>query len=182
MKFGPIEKKNKQGRTITLRNAEVEDAEALLTFLKITTSETPFLIREPDEVSLTLEQEEAFLKSLIESERELLMIAEIDGRHVGNCSLMQIMPYRRYAHRCSVAIALYQEFCGVGIGEIMMQTLLDLAKKIGYEQAELEVVSNNERAISLYEKLGFETFGHLPDNMKYADNSYVDAEWMMKKL
>ncbi|SFQ49832.1 hypothetical protein SAMN04487928_1692, partial [Butyrivibrio proteoclasticus] len=32
------------------------------------------------------------------------------------------------------------------------------------------------------EKLGFEKFGTFPDNMKYADRSYMDAYWMMKKL
>ena len=34
----------------------------------------------------------------------------------------------------------------------------------------------------MYEKLGFEKFGTFPDNMKYADGTYMDANWMMKKL
>ena len=33
-----------------------------------------------------------------------------------------------------------------------------------------------------YEKLGFEKHGTFPDNMKFADGSYMDAYWMMKKL
>ncbi len=28
----------------------------------------------------------------------------------------------------------------------------------------------------------FEKYGTFPDNMKYADGSYMDAYWMMKKL
>ena len=64
----------------------------------------------------------------------------------------------------------------------MLEMVLDIAKKAGYEQAELEVIANNKPAIALYEKLGFQKYGTFPDNMKYADGSYVDAYWMMKKF
>lgn len=60
--------------------------------------------------------------------------------YLKNCSLMNIAPYKkRYGHRCGLAIALYQEYCGCGIGKVMIETVLDVAKKEGYEQAELEV-------------------------------------------
>lgn len=182
MRFTAKEFTDKLGRTIVLRNAEVSDAADLLDYLKITTSETPYLIREPDEVTLTIEQQEKFLASKISEERELMLIATIDGKHIGNCSLMEIAPYRRYSHRCEVAIALYQKYCGCGIGKIMMQTVLDIAKDLGYEQAELEVISDNKTAIALYEKLGFQKYGCFPKNMKYADGTYADADWMMKQL
>lgn len=182
MRFDPVEVKDKTGRTVVLRSAETSDAEDLIRYLKITTEETPFLLREPDEVCLTLEQEEHFIASRIDAERELMLIAVMDGKQIGSCSLMSSGPYKRYAHRCSIAIALYQEFCGRGIGNRMMRTVLDLAKKIGYEQAELEVISGNEGAIAFYRKLGFEKYGTFPDHMKYADGQYADAYWMMKKL
>lgn len=182
MKFGPIECRDKKGRTVILRNAEVSDAEDLIKYLKVTSGETSFLIREPHEICITVEKEENFIKGRIEAERELMLIATIDGEHVGNCSLMSIGSYKRYAHRCEVAIALYQKFCGAGIGEMMLQTVLDAAKQIGYEQAELEVISDNIGAISLYKKLGFEKYGCFPSNMKYDNGQYADADWMMKRL
>ena len=64
----------------------------------------------------------------------------------------------------------------------MLQTVLDVAKMLGYEQAELEVVASNEAAIQLYKSIGFEIYGTFPDNMKYKDGTYVDTYWMMKKL
>lgn len=60
--------------------------------------------------------------------------------------------------------------------------VLHVAKKAGYEQAELEVISDNKPAVALYEKLGFKIYGTFPDNIKYADGTYADAYWMMKKL
>ena len=76
--------KDKKGRDIFLRSAEEKDAEALIDYMKITAAETPFLLREPDEISLTIEQEQAFIKAKKDSENELLLIAEIGGRHIGN--------------------------------------------------------------------------------------------------
>lgn len=174
--------KDKKGRDVLLRSAEEKDAEALIDYMKITAAETPFLLREPDEISLTIEQEQAFIKAKKDSENELLLIAEAGGRHIGNASLMSAGGFKRYRHRCEIAIALYQEYCGLGIGKAMLEMVLDIAKKAGYEQAELEVIANNKPAIALYEKLGFQKYGTFPDNMKYADDSYADAYWMMKKL
>lgn len=182
MKFDAVDIKDKLGRTVVLRSAETSDAEALIEYLKVTTGETPYLIREPEEVTITLEQEKNFIENKIEAERELMLVATINGKHIGNCSLMSVAPYKRYAHRCEVAIALYQEYCGCGIGKAMMQTVLDVAKNLGYEQAELEVISDNKSAIEMYEKLGFEKHGLFPNNMKYSDGSCADADWMMKRL
>ena len=182
MEFGEISIKDKLGRTVILRNARPEDSAALIEYLKTTSAETPYLIREPEEITITEEQENKFIQAKIDAERELMLVAFIDGKHIGNCSLMSIAPYKRYSHRCDVAIALYKEFCGCGIGKALLQTVLDVAKNIGYEQAELEVMAENKDAIAMYEKLGFEKFGTFPDNMKYADGSYMDAYWMMKKL
>lgn len=182
MKFNSIQFKDKLGREVILRSAEESDAAALIDYLKITATETPYLIRKSEEVTLTIEQEKSFIKRVKDAEKELLLIAVIDGKHIGNCSLMGIGPYKRYAHRCGIAIALYQEYCGYGIGKIMMQTVLDEAKKLGYEQAELEVISDNKGAIALYEKLGFEKYGSFPKSVRYLDGTYADADWMMKTL
>ncbi len=44
MRFGSVEIKDKKGRTILLRNAEIKDAQNLIEFMKASTAETPFLI------------------------------------------------------------------------------------------------------------------------------------------
>lgn len=173
---------DKLGRTVVLRNAKPEDSAELIKYLKATSAETSYLIREPDEITINEEDEKQFINAKIAAERELMLVAFIDGKHIGNCSLMSIAPYRRYSHRCDVAIALYKEYCGCGIGKAMLETILDVAKSVGYEQAELEVMAENKNAIVMYEKLGFKKFGTFPDNMKYDDGSYMDAYWMMKKI
>ena len=84
MIFKPLKVIDKTGYEVILRNAEITDSENLLRYLKVTTSETPYLIREPDEVTLTLEQEQNFIQRIMDSDRELLLVAIIDGKHIGN--------------------------------------------------------------------------------------------------
>nr|WP_022755729.1 hypothetical protein [Butyrivibrio fibrisolvens] len=43
-------------------------------------------------------------------------------------------------------------------------------------------MAEKKDAVALYEKLGFEKYGTFPNNMKYADGTYMDAYWLMKKL
>ena len=66
---------------------------------------------------------------------------------------------RRVRHRCGFAIALKQQYCDAGLGTAMMEYALSLAKAMGYEQVELEVVDGNDRAKHLYEKMGFKETG-----------------------
>ena len=182
MRYGPVFIKDKFGRDVELRNAEVSDSAEMIKYLKTICGETPYVIRDPDEINLTLEQEQKILQNKIDSEDELLLVALVEDKHVGNCSLMSFGDLRRYRHRCSVAIALYQEYCGLGIGRQMMDTVLRAAKDLGYEQAELEVNSSNANAIALYESMGFVKYGTYPDSDKFADGTYGDSYWMMKKL
>lgn len=181
MIFTPKTVFDKQGREITLRSAGPEDAEALLEYLKTTAGETPFLVREPDEVTLTVPEERELLAKKEAAENELMLLAICSGKHAGNAAFSS-PERRRFSHRCSVAIALYREFWGAGIGEILLRAVLDEAAACGCEQAELEVAADNERAIALYKKLGFEIYGRQPRSMKYADGSYTDFLWMMKPL
>ena len=82
MIFKPLKVTDRTGYEVILRNAEINDAENLLRFLKITTSETPYLIREPDEVTLSLEQAQSFIQRIMDSDRELMLVAIIDGKHI----------------------------------------------------------------------------------------------------
>lgn len=182
MKFAILKAIDKTGQEVILRSAEKSDAESLLKYLKTTAAETPYLMRESEEITLSIKEEEEFIQRIEDSERELMLVAIVDGKHIGNCSLMSMGNFKRYRHRCDVAIALYQEYCGRGIGKMMLEVILRVAKELGYEQAELEVVADNKNAIAMYEKLGFEKYGVLPHNVKYSDGKYADTYWMMRQL
>ena len=172
----------KDGRTCILRPVSVNDAEAMLEYLRIASSETPFLLRNGDEVTYTIESEQQLLENKRNNPREIMMAAEVDGIIAGNCGIVSNGNLRRIYHRCGFAIALKQAYWKLGIGSAMMDYAFSLAKEMGYEQVELEVVDGNNRAKSLYEKYGFIETGKIIHALKYDDGTYRDEYKMIKFL
>ena len=61
MLYKSIIVKDRTGKEIELRNAVVQDAEALIEYLKKTNAESPYLICEPEEITLSIEQEKEII-------------------------------------------------------------------------------------------------------------------------
>jgi len=66
----------KNDRTCTLRSVEAKDAKAMIEYLRIVSSETPFLLRNEDEVTYTIEADERLLENKRNDPREIMMVAE----------------------------------------------------------------------------------------------------------
>lgn len=182
MKFKNRNIKLKDGRNCVLRPTHPDDSEQMIEYLKITAAETPFLLRYPEEVTYTLEEEKEILKHLLESGDSIMMVAVVDGKIAGNCSINSIGNKRKIQHRCSFGIALKKEFWNLGIGTAMIEYISELAKQAGYEQMELEVVDGNDNAKRLYEKCGFVETGKHLRALKYDDGTYRDEFIMSRKL
>ena len=172
----------RDGRTCVLRSAVPADAEEMRAYLTATSAETPFLLRGPQDDVPNTDEERAFLQSCLDQPRGQMQTIRVDGTLAGSCRLSPEGSVTRSRHRCGVAIALYQTYCGLGIGRYALETLIEAAKRIGYEQMELSVVRGNGRAQHLYERLGFQAYGLLPHAMKYPDGSYADEILMIKSL
>lgn len=172
----------RDSRECTVRNAEISDAPELIDYLKKVSSQSRYLVREENETDLTLKQEEEFILSRLNSENSLMLVACIDGKIIGTCSIGPVSSLSRFSHRCTVGIAVFKEYCGLGIGSLLMQKALKAAESCGFEQAELEVVSTNKPAIALYKKCGFTSYGERPYAMKYADGTYANELLMIKML
>jgi len=67
---------------------------------------------------------------------------------------------------------------GKGIGELLIDALLEKAKAIGYKRLSLWTTDNQEVARSLYKKLGFSLISETP-NSSFAIGS-SDEFWQME--
>ena len=80
----------RDGTPVLLRSPEVKDAQALLDFLKLTAGESDNLLRAPGEITMTLQQEEAFLDALLVDERRVMVNAYIGDGLAGNVTLFPV--------------------------------------------------------------------------------------------
>ena len=110
------------------------------------------------------------------------MAAIVDGKVAGNGSVSGIGDKRKIRHRCSMAIALYEEYWGLGIGTAMIGYMTELAGKTGWHQMDLEVVAENEQAQALYKKCGFIESGRRHNALLFDDGTYHDEILMYKDL
>lgn len=172
----------KNGKTCLLRRPEEADAETLVGYLKDISTETRNVLREPEEVRTSAEEEAEFIRKNRADARALMLSAFVDGKLAGNASFAAVSDRGRVRHRCRMGISVYRKFWGMGIGTTLMGEILRCAKDAGFEQMELEVVSTNLPAIALYKKVGFEAAGTIPHAFKYKDGTYADFLFMVKHL
>jgi ribosomal protein S18 acetylase RimI-like enzyme len=88
------------------------------------------------------------------------------GSHVANAAFMVAPGARR-----------------LGLGWAMGSHCLDEARRQGYRAMQFNfVVSTNESAIRLWQRLGFEIVGTLPGAFRHSEKGYVDAYVMFRPL
>ena len=164
----------KDGRSLTLRSPDEADAEGMLAYLRKTAGETDHLLRTPEEVTLTPEEEGKYLRGLLDSPRSLTICAFSGSEPIGCAAFHPFGDRQRVRHRAECGIALFRDFWGVGLGNLLMREMLREAGKAGYDQMELTVYADNGRAIRLYEHLGFKAWGRRRNACKMQDGTCRD--------
>ena len=166
----------------TLRSPVPADAEQMLVYLKATAEETEYGLSYPEEMDFTVKDEENFISSFAENERDIMISVFEGDALVGNALLSGVFDKKKARHRATFSIAMLKSAWGQGLGRKMLSELIGFAKRAGYEQLELEVVSTNMSAISLYKKLGFVVYGERPRSFKLKNGTYTNELLMVLDL
>ena len=96
-----------------------------------------------------------------------------DGTVIGSAGL-QVCANPRMRHVGTLGMLVHTEFQNQGIGTALMKTVLELADNwLMLVRVELEVYADNQRAVRLYEKFGFETEGRKRE-ASVKNGAYVD--------
>ena len=170
------------GQELLVRNASASDARALRDVMQRTHAETDYLLSYPDEQSVDEEQEARSLEETKRSGNEVELIAVIDGCIVGSAGVSAVRSRRKVAHRARFGISILKEYWGMGIGRVLMEASINCARQAGYTQLELEVVADNQRAVSLYRCAGFEEYGRNPRGYRSASVGYQELVHMRLEL
>ena len=172
----------RDGRKCLIRNATAEDTSEVMRTFKLTHAESENLLTYPEENTMTLEKEQEFLQGMLESEREVELLAILDGKVAGNAGLSCVRDRIKTRHRADLGLAVEKAYWHMGIGEALMKACIECAGKAGYLQIELDAVAENENALNLYRKLGFTEFGRNPMGFRKKDGEFQELVMMRKIL
>ena len=169
----------KESREFNVVRARAEDAAALLEYLKIVGGETENLSFGAEGVPIPPEAEEAYLRAQEDSADNSQYVAKVGTEIIGTASL--IRKHNRMSHRGVFGISLKKAWWGCGAARAMAEAIIDFARKNGFSQLNIEVRSDNVRAIRLYEKLGFRKLCTFPAFFRI-DGRDIDFDLMNLSL
>jgi putative acetyltransferase len=107
-------------------------------------------------------------------------VAVVGDRIVGMVSVETFPNRPRRRHAGAIGICVHEEWHGKGVGTALMRAIVDLADNwLNLTRLELEVYADNEAAISLYERMGFEVEGTLRQHA-FRDGQYVYSKMMAR--
>ena len=107
-----------------------------------------------------------------DNEREIKLVALHQGLVIGSIGLEQFSRIRR-SHAGSFGMGVLPGWQSKGVGSKLLATALDIADNwMNLQRVELSVYADNEAAIGLYRKFGFENEG------LFRDYAVRDGQWV----
>ena len=164
---------------IVIEHACVADAEELLAYMKQVGAESDNLSFGAEGLPLSTEAEADYIARMENSADDFMLVARADGHIIGIAGLSRLP--RRMKHRGELSVAVAKEYWGRGVGRRLTESIITLARDNSFDTVELQVRSDNLRAVRLYEKCGFQKLFTFPDYFKINGKGF-DADYMCLRI
>ena len=160
----------RDGSVLQIFRPRGENAAEILEYLKIVGGETHFLLMDENGLGISEEREAKILEAAYVEPRGGMPLGKIN-REIACMFSLSCHPRRRLAHTGEIALSVRKKYWHIGVGSAIMEALIELAKEASLKNVELGVYADNERAIALYRRFGFEEIG------RHRGKIYVDGEY-----
>ena len=115
-------------------------------------------------------------------EKHVYVAEDADGSIVGTFWLKPNQPGLG-DHICNAAYMVSPAAHGRGVGRQMAEYSLDEARRLGFTAMQFNfVVKSNVVAVKLWQSLGFEIIGEIPEAFRHKENGMTNAYIMYRKL
>jgi ribosomal protein S18 acetylase RimI-like enzyme len=162
-------------RAMMIRRAEPRDCDAIWSII-----EPVFRAGETYTIDRNISREDA-LRYWLGPDRETF-VAETDGAIAGTYYI-RANQQGGGSHVCNCGYITAVAAAGRGVAREMHRHSLGHARQHGFRAMQFNfVVSSNERAVKLWQSLGFEIAGRLPGAFLHPRLGYVDAFVMYRTL
>ncbi|AQP53632.1 hypothetical protein CBF34_00790 [Vagococcus penaei] len=169
-----------QEYTIILREAVPSDAQEVLTLVTELNQETPYLLVNRQALTLTKEDMATEIEQIYHLPNQLILLALDNNRPIGIATVTTDSD-PAISHIGEIGISIKQDFWGIGLGTAMITELIDWVEHYQkIKRLEIKVQNRNQRAIALYQKLGFETEGTIRAGIKIEHDEFCDVLLMSR--
>jgi RimJ/RimL family protein N-acetyltransferase len=109
----------------------------------------------------TREKVEGWLRNLnYEHILPVLVVLKVGGRErVVGASTLMFFQDEANRHKAEFGITVHDDYQNLGLGTIMTEEMINIARRKGLKKVCLSVVSENRRAIKVYERCGLKVEG-----------------------
>ncbi|TWV96879.1 GNAT family N-acetyltransferase [Chitinophaga pinensis] len=159
---------------VTIRNISPADNAALAAIIRNTFDEFDTV---PKTGTVYSDPETDHLSDLFQTPGSAYYIAEEDGVVLGGCGLF---PTAGLPEGCVELVKYYLSSAarGKGLGKTLMEQTFEGARQLGYKEIYLESFPDFTKAISIYEKAGFQYLEKPLGNSGH----FACTVWMLKPL
>ena len=167
--------------TFRIRVAEPDDAWNILRYLKQVGGESDHLLIDEGGLPISEAEEVSILQKMKDDTGACMLVGEVNDELTAIASY-QASSNQRIAHHAELAVSVKKARWGKGIGRKMMEALIDeAAKSERIRILHLKVKADNERAIRLYKRLGFQEIGRF-ESFFHIEGTDYDAVLMNLKM
>lgn len=163
-----------------IRRIQLNDAKQLLRLRLQLDEETQFMMFEPGERSIDIEEQRQQIEQVLLSENQMIFVAEYENQLVGYLGASGGYA-RRIDHRVEIVIGILEAFTGQGIGSQLFVAMEKWAREKQLHRLELTVMTHNAAGVALYKKQGF-TIEGVRQHAIVVNDHYVDEYYMAKLL
>ena len=155
-----------------ISKACADDAKHIVEFLNKVAGETDFLTFGINEFPFSVSEERKQISACLEYNKDLMLIAKV-GNELVSQLFLQRSNKPKLAHIGDVGISVSKKFWGKSIGKHMMLVAIEWAQQHNITKIQLQVRTDNDKAVRLYQRLGFKIEGEITRAMKI-NNIYFD--------
>src|SRR6478735_11868561 len=145
---------------ITIRPYQTEDTQAILDIINYNILNSTAIY---DYNIRTYEIQKGFLEDKIKKNFPVI-VAEVDGKVAGFGMYGEFRFREAYKYTVEHSVYVDNDFHGNGIGKLLLQELIELAKKQNLHTMIAVIDKENQSSIDFHEKFGFETVGIIKDS------------------
>lgn len=123
-----------------------------------------------------------FYRQFFAPESKVYVCRTLNGKVVGGFFVRPNFS-GRCNHIANAAYMIKDSYRGQGIGTLLVNASLEIAKSLGFQAMQFNMVlSQNVTALQLYDKLGFKIAGTIPKAVRNPDGSYQDGYILFRTL